>query len=147
MVRNSGNPAGCDTLSFGDPSMNARVRKAIAVIKADIRRDVPQEQLAKDLNVSYSRLRHLFKDEVGLSPSQYLKLLRMERAKYLLENTFLNTKQIMIKTGVKDHSHFTRDFKKAYGLTPIRHREYVMKASSVPEINKVSEDIARSANK
>jgi AraC family transcriptional regulator of arabinose operon len=45
--------------------------------------------IAADLNLSSSRFRHLFKQELGLSPKHYLKLTRLNRAKKLLENSFL----------------------------------------------------------
>ncbi len=46
----------------------------------------------------------------------------MQQARKLLEETFLSVKQIMSAVGLKDESHFTRDFKKAYGLSPVRYR-------------------------
>jgi AraC-like DNA-binding protein len=46
----------------------------------------------------------------------------MELAKQLLENTSLTVEQIMIQIGLTDRSHFERDFKKAFGLTPAQHR-------------------------
>jgi len=53
---------------------------------------------------------------------QYLRLLRMERAKYLLETSFLSVKEITHSVGLNDESHFVRDFKKAYGAPPARYR-------------------------
>ena len=88
----------------------------------DLGREVSLNELAQSLNLSTSRLRHLFKDETGVSPAQYLKLQRMQRAKELLEATFLNVKEVMLQVGVKDKSSFVRDFKKLYGLSPSRYR-------------------------
>jgi AraC-like DNA-binding protein len=46
----------------------------------------------------------------------------MERAKEHLEFSFMSVKQIMVSIGVRDRSHFEREFKKAYGLTPTQYR-------------------------
>jgi AraC-like DNA-binding protein len=46
----------------------------------------------------------------------------MERAKILLETTFLSVKEIMTEVGVSDESHFVRDFKSVYGVSPARFR-------------------------
>ncbi len=75
------------------------------------------------MNMSSSRLRHIFTAEVGVSPKQYLRTIRLELAKHLVENTYLNVKEVMIKVGFNDESHFVRDFEKAFGLTPSRHRQ------------------------
>ena len=57
-----------------------------------------------------------------MPPAQFLKSLRLKRSKELLETTFLNVKQVMSSVGIKDKSHFTREFKRAYGLTPTQCR-------------------------
>lgn len=46
----------------------------------------------------------------------------MERAKHLLETSFLSVKEIGHLVGLNDESHFVRDFKKAYGVPPKRYR-------------------------
>ena len=102
--------------------MEPRIHRAIRLMTVDLGREVSLNELAQSLNLSASRLRHLFKDETGVSPLQYLKLQRMQRAKELLEATFLNVKEVMLKVGVKDKSSFVRDFKKVYGLSPSRYR-------------------------
>jgi hypothetical protein len=46
----------------------------------------------------------------------------MERARHLLETSFLSVKEIAHQVGLNDESHFVRDFKKAYGEPPTRYR-------------------------
>lgn len=57
-----------------------------------------------------------------MAPLQYLKALRMEKAKHLLETTFLSVKQVMKVVGIRDESHFVRDFQRIYGLSPLAYR-------------------------
>ena len=109
--------------------MDRRIQKAIALVGKSPRRALPLSELASSLNLSVSRLRLLFKAATGLSLTQYLKLLRMQEAKSLLETTFLNVKQIAARIGIKDVSHFVRDFKKAYGMSPKQYREWYHSAS------------------
>ena len=72
-----------------------------------------------------------------MSPHQYLRLLRMERAGYLLETSFTR------KVGVPDESHFSRDFKEVYGASPTRYRD----ACAEPALNEPTPCIeASSAN-
>lgn len=111
--------------------MDPRVRQAIDLLSEDLSRDLDFKALATSVNLSPSRLRHLFKDETGLTPAQYLKRLRFERAKELLEGSFLRLKEVMPLVGIKDESHFVRDFKKAHGLAPRRYRNTARKSLTV----------------
>ncbi len=78
--------------------------------------------MARGVNLSAARLRELFKQETGLSPIQYLRRLRAERAAYLLQTSFLSVKEVAFHTGSGDVSHFVRNFKKEYGVTPRKFR-------------------------
>lgn len=112
--------------------MDPRVRQAIDLLSEDLSRDFDFKALAASVNLSPSRLRHLFKDETGLTPAQYLKHLRLKRAKELLEGSFLRLKEVMPLVGINDESHFVRDFKKAHGLPPRRYGSTARKASPSP---------------
>lgn len=104
--------------------MDRRVQKVINYMKEDLCRELPFDEIARSVNLSSSRLRCLFKAETGMAPAHYLKYLRMQKAKELAESTFLNVKQIMDKLGIRDQSHFVRDFKRVYGLTPSQYRAH-----------------------
>lgn len=111
--------------------MDSRVQQAIDLLSEDLSRDFNFETIAASVNLSPSRLRHLFKDETGLTPAQYLKRLRLKRAKELLEGSFLRLKEVMPQVGINDESHFIRDFKKAHGLPPKRYRSTTRKSPTV----------------
>jgi AraC family transcriptional regulator, arabinose operon regulatory protein len=102
--------------------MDQRVKRAIAEMEKRLDSELSLEVLAKFVNLSTSRFRHLFKTETGTTPAQYLKSLRMSRAKELLETTFLCIKEIMSSIGVRDKRHFAKDFERTYGLTPTQYR-------------------------
>lgn len=103
--------------------MDARVRRVLELIHGEFQQQINIEELAKAVNLTPSRLRHLFKAEMGTSPTQYLRDLRMRKAQTLLATTFMRVKEIVPIVGAKDESHFMRDFKKLYGLTPSQYRE------------------------
>lgn len=46
-----------------------------------------------------------------MSLIRFVHMVRMEEAKNLLVTTFLSVKQIMAEVGLRDKSHFVRDFK------------------------------------
>jgi AraC family transcriptional regulator len=79
-------------------------------------------ELASLVNLSASRLRHLFKQETGTTPTHYLKEIRLRKAELLLRTTFLSVKEIAGRVGLGSGSHFVREFKKAYGVSPTIYR-------------------------
>lgn len=80
------------------------------------------EQIASSLNLSSSRLRHLFTIETGISPMQCLRLLRLERAHQLMLQSFLTVKEVTDRVGFSDVSHFVREYKRVFGETPSQTR-------------------------
>jgi AraC-like DNA-binding protein len=99
------------------------------MMRDDVRGELSLAELAQSVNLSAWRLCHIFKSDVGMPPIRYLKLLRMERAKQLLETSFLTVKEIAFRVGLNDESHFVRDFKATYGSTPTSYRTCVRNGS------------------
>lgn len=102
--------------------MDVRVEVVLAFMKQNLEKRLPLSELAHLVNLSDSRLRHLFTAETGTSPTVYLSKLRLNHAKRLLEDTWLSIDQIAISVGWQDRSHFERRFKDVYGMTPARYR-------------------------
>jgi transcriptional regulator GlxA family with amidase domain len=98
-------------------------------MEANPRRALTLREMALTVSLSIPRLRLLLKAATGMSPTKYFKSLKMQEAKSLLETTFLPVKQITARIGIKDVSHFVRDFKKAYGMSPAQYREWHHSAS------------------
>ena len=103
--------------------MDVRIQILTSLIQREFYRDFHTEGLAHVVNLSPSRLRHLFKHDTGQTLGQYLTCTRMQHARVLLETTHLRVKEVMNQVGISDCSHFARDFKKLYGLSPARYRQ------------------------
>jgi len=102
--------------------MDYRVSAVIALMERHLDQKTSLRELARSVQLSPSRLRHVFKAETKITPTQYLKLLRMREAKKIIEATCFAVKEAMIRVGLSDKSHFERDFKQAFGLTPAQYR-------------------------
>jgi AraC-like DNA-binding protein len=103
--------------------MDLRIEGLVALMKDDLTQRLPLSRMAQLVNLSSPRLSYLFKSETGISAARYLKSLRMQEATALLSTTFLTVKEIMVRVGFRDESHFVKDFKKIYGLTPTEYRK------------------------
>jgi transcriptional regulator GlxA family with amidase domain len=104
--------------------LDKRVEKIIQMMRDDVRGELSLGAFAQSVNLSVWRLCHIFKSDVGMPPIRYLRLLRMERAKGLLESSFLSVKEIAFQVGLNDESHFVRDFKSTYGSSPALYRSH-----------------------
>ena len=79
--------------------------------------------LAARCGVDRSYLFRLFKRYLGISPQEYIIRYRLERAEVLLKTTSLSVTQIQLSCGFGDLCHFSRLFKKRYGLSPAAFRQ------------------------
>jgi transcriptional regulator GlxA family with amidase domain len=134
--------------------MDKRVEKIIEMMRDDVRGELSLAEFAQSVNLSVWRLCHIFKSDVGLPPIKYLRLLRMERARGLLESSFLSVKEIAFQVGLNDESHFVRDFKSTYGFSPATYRSHfrhngnghgVDQAHTASQVGKMGQQLARAA--
>lgn len=109
--------------------MDQRVRTAIALMEHNLQRTLSVKEIVQTVHLSPSRFRQLFKRDTGTSLGRYIRELRTQRAKELLEVSFLSVKEIAAQVGIGDVSHFAKSFEKAYGLTPTQYRTRCRTAS------------------
>ncbi|MFN2512979.1 MAG: helix-turn-helix domain-containing protein [Pyrinomonadaceae bacterium] len=121
--------------------MDPRVQKVVTLMREEFHRESSLNEMAQFVNLSPSRLRYLFKSEIGMPPAQYLKAFRMQRARELLETTFLSVKEIISSIGANDQSHFIREFKRTYGLTPAQYRMSLSSNNEVSETRRILEGL------
>src|ERR1044072_1796021 len=102
--------------------MDRRIELIASKIKANTAAPWDPPSLAALVNLSPSRFRHLFKQETGQGPAQYLKEFRLRKAEKMLRTTFLTVKQVAQQVGIRSDAHFVHDFRKMYGMTPTAYR-------------------------
>lgn len=103
-----------------DSSM--RFREEITRVKAYILHhymdDLSVEELAKLVWLSPGYLSSLFKEETGVTLNRFIKEIRMEKARELLESTTMKVTDIAASVGFANSSYFTRSFREYFGYTP-----------------------------
>jgi AraC family transcriptional regulator of arabinose operon len=98
------------------------VVEAIEYLSHNLDRRVPVDELSRAVQLSPSRLAHLFKQETGVSPRRWAELQRLERAKQLLGLTSLPVYQVAHQAGFESQFHFATRFRKLTGRTPSEFR-------------------------
>ena len=84
--------------------------------------ELSMSAIAESIDVSTARLSLSFKEKMGMTPSDYLTMLRSERAKALLRETDLTIREIGMRVGYYDAGSFIRRFKQVTGETPLQYR-------------------------
>jgi AraC family transcriptional regulator, arabinose operon regulatory protein len=116
--------------------MDRRIELVISKIETEPASSWDTPTLATLVSLSPSRFRHLFKQETGTSPAQYLKDFRLQKAEVMLRTTFLSVKQVLKQVGLRSNSHFVRDFRKIHGMTPTAYRRAVWRAAKAKKLRK-----------
>ncbi|MBY0496270.1 MAG: helix-turn-helix transcriptional regulator [Cyanobacteria bacterium] len=91
-------------------------------IEADLQRPWTVAEMAAVLGVSDGQLRRLCSGVLGASPRQLLCNLRLQAAAVLLRDPGIRVKEIQARVGIADASHFCRDFRDRFGLSPTEYR-------------------------
>lgn len=94
----------------------------IDYIYSHIHNRITVKELANYLGLSESYLSKLFHKEMGLSISQYILNLKIEKAKNLLQYSEYNVVDIANYLSFSSQSHFIQVFQKFTGMTPHKYR-------------------------
>jgi AraC-like DNA-binding protein len=76
------------------------------------------DALSHQLNISSTGLRNLFREQVGISPKDLMKIQRIKSALHFKFTKEGSLTDLAYQLGYYDQSHFIHDFKEAIGLTP-----------------------------
>ncbi|MCD7972596.1 MAG: AraC family transcriptional regulator [Candidatus Azobacteroides sp.] len=110
--------------SFENLNVTDQINKAKILFADNFQQDINLEEVAKEINMSYSWFRRLFKKYTGFSPAQYIHELRLQHSKVLLTNTNLTIKEIAFKSGFEYLEYFCTAFKNKTKMTPVQYREF-----------------------
>lgn len=95
-----------------------RIRRAMAYIRDHAAERVTVEALARHVSMSPSHFAHRFRAVARTSPIQYLKQVRMQRARLMLMNEGARPSEVAERVGYASVAHFTREFRSNFGQTP-----------------------------
>jgi AraC-like DNA-binding protein len=100
-----------------------RIAQAAERLRKNFDKPLSIEGLAKELGMSSSGFHHHFKTVMDMSPLQFQKVIRLQEARNLMLGDNLDASSAGYRVGYDDPSHFSRDYKKHFGNSPLRDVE------------------------
>ena len=117
--------SGCKSQdSTVDPGVNAQVAYVLKRVHAQLDERLTLKDIALELGVNYAHLSRQFNKQVNESFPGYVLRLRMERARLLLADPMLRISEVAQKIGYDDANLFSRDYKRHFGESPLKHRTH-----------------------
>lgn len=98
-------------------SLDSRIQRVIRLMKEDLTHSYSMSQLAEHVNLSPTRLVHLFKEQVGVPIRRFRQWHRMRVVAALIAKGDTLT-EAALGAGFADSSHFSRAFRNMFGITP-----------------------------
>jgi transcriptional regulator GlxA family with amidase domain/TRAP-type C4-dicarboxylate transport system substrate-binding protein len=103
--------------------VQSRSQRAVHLMQSHFADVLPIDVIARQLNISARQLHREFLRELGASPTDYYRRLRVRHGLWLLQNTNKGVTQISQETGFADGPHFSRTLFRELGMTPRQVRQ------------------------
>jgi AraC-like DNA-binding protein len=100
------------------PQLHVALTRACRVVHARLTESLTLADLARPAGVSPAHLTRLFRAELGITATDYLRRCRMERALQLLTRSELPIKEIACEVGIPDLHAFNKAVRRGYGVSP-----------------------------
>ncbi|KAA0011300.1 AraC family transcriptional regulator [Billgrantia pellis] len=100
----------------------SRIVRVLSRLHTHFADDISVAAMAREANMSPSTFYLHFRQIAHASPLQYVKRLRLIKAQQLLLQEAFNVNQAAMRVGYRSVSQFSRDYKRYFGASPLRHR-------------------------
>lgn len=103
----------------------SRIERVLKHLHNNYQAHLDVEQLASMANMSASSFHRNFKQVTASSPIQYIKKIRLDRSRILLQDQGIKIKQVAAKVGYESATQFSREFTRYFGLSPSAYNRVI----------------------
>lgn len=98
------------------------IRRTVEYLRFNYSQQISLSQLAKYAGLSENYLSAVFKNETGMTITQYIARLRCSKAAQMLRDSAIPIQEISNYVGYSDNNYFVKVFKRQYSVTPSEYR-------------------------
>jgi AraC-like DNA-binding protein len=106
------------------------IAKAVEQLRQNFDQPLRIDDVAREIGMSVSGFHHHFKAVTAMSPLQFQKQVRLQEARRLMLGEHLDAASAGYRVGYDDASYFNRDYKRLFGLPPMRDVERLREGAS-----------------
>ena len=103
------------------------IREVISYINSNLHKSLRVDDIAIAVSFSAQHLSRIFREEMGMTISEYITQARIEEAKLMLRTTSFNISQIAERLNYYDSTYFSKVFRKYTGLSPLAYKSEFVK--------------------
>jgi AraC family transcriptional regulator len=112
--------------------MDARILRAIHLMESSLNASPTIEAIADEVGLSLFHFHRLFQREVGQTPADYQRRIRLDAAALRLRWTRESVGVIAASVGYSSQAAFTRAFQERHGVSPLQFRKDVLRWPPLP---------------
>lgn len=98
------------------------VTRVMMWLQENLDQPIALESLHEIAQLSPNHFRKVFKQATQMSPTQYVQMLRLRKARYLLVTTAMTVQEIAYAMGYEDPGHFSKQYRQCWGMSPKQDR-------------------------
>ena len=98
------------------------VAKVLSWLGEHLDQPIALEHLHEIAQLSANHFRKVFKHATQMSPTQYVQMLRLRKARYLLVTTAMTVQEVAYAMGYEDPGHFSKQYRQCWGMSPKQDR-------------------------
>jgi len=122
----------------GETPQMQRLLKACRILEAGLNQPVDLAALAREVGMSYDSFRKQFQKHIGVSPTRYRTIRRIDAACAMLQHSDITISAVAQSLNFSDEFHFSKRFKQISGMTPREFRRRLPSGASVTPADKVA---------
>jgi len=108
-----------------DVRIGQRLGEAVALMQDTLEEPIACADIARNLGLSLRQLERNFAARFGMTPARYYRMLRLNHAHNLLQQTDMTVTEVALRSGFAAPEHFTRCYRQQFGETPSRDRQQI----------------------
>ena len=109
---------------FSSPALSPAIIRSLDYIQEHVYETMTLQELARQANLSLYYFSHLFKNEIGTSPLEYVSLAKISLSRTLLKTTDKSISEIAALLDYSSASSFINAFSLRQGITPAKYRHH-----------------------
>ncbi len=99
---------------------SARIKKMVDYIRQNYKKDISRRDLSKKFNLAPEYINYIFKNETGMTPTEFIRILKIREGYRLIQEESMSIKEAAHLTGFCDEFYFSRIFKRIMKFPPSR---------------------------